>query len=299
MSEPAILAEDLHKEFSSVVAVAKLDLRVERGEIFGLLGPNGAGKTTTLRMIVDILRPDRGLLRVLGEVPQGVRNRVGYLPEERGLYRDLRLHECLVYFARLRGITTPVALRRATALLERLGLAGRARARIRELSRGMQQKAQIAATLMHEPELVIFDEPFQGLDPVNVELVRGLILELQREGRTVVVCAHEMNLVETLCERVALINRGRVVLEGRVAELRRRYSPHAFDLAPAVDVDSWPEVASVVRTPSGIRVTLHPGTSSADLVRHLAATGVAVETLERVNLPLESIFVQVVGGRPP
>ncbi len=296
MAEPAILAEDLHKEFSSVVAVAKLDLRIERGEIFGLLGPNGAGKTTTLRMIVDILRPDRGVIRVLGQLPQDARARVGYLPEERGLYRDLRVHECLVYFARLRGISGPVARKRASALIERLGLTHRARARVRELSRGMQQKAQIAATLMHEPELVIFDEPFQGLDPVNVELVRGLVHELQREGRTVVVCAHEMSLVETLCERVALIHRGRVVLEGRVTDLRRNHSPLAFDLCPAVEVGDWPEVASVERLAGGLRLTLRPDASSADLVRHLAACGVAIDMLERVNLPLESIFVDVVGG---
>jgi ABC-2 type transport system ATP-binding protein len=299
MADPAILAEDLHKEFASTVAVAKLDLRVESGEIFGLLGPNGAGKTTTLRMIVDLFRPDRGTLRVLGTSPQAARPRVGYLPEERGLYRDLRVHECLVYFGRMRGLTGPAARRRASDLLDRLGLAHRARDRIRELSRGMQQKAQIAATLMHEPELVIFDEPFQGLDPVNVDLVRTLVHDLQREGRTVVVCAHEMSLVETLCERVALIFRGRVVLEGRVAELRRRYSPLAFDLSPAVDVSAWPEVASVEPRSGGIRVTLDPGATSADLVRHLARTGVAVDTLERVNLPLESIFVQVVGGGRP
>jgi ABC-2 type transport system ATP-binding protein len=296
MAEPAILAEDVHKAFSSVTAVASVDLRVERGEIFGLLGPNGAGKTTTLRMIADILRPDRGVLRILGASPHDARPRVGYLPEERGLYRDLRVHECLVYFARLRGVPHAVASRRAAALLERLGLADRRRARIRELSRGMQQKTQIAATLMHEPELVILDEPFQGLDPVNVDVVRQLIHDLHAEGRTVVVCAHEMSLVESLCARVAMISRGRVVLAGELDALRRQYSPEAYDVFPAIDVDGWPEVSSSAPVAGGVRVVLAPGGAPGDLLRRLAASGAPIDGVQRVNLPLEAIFVQVVGG---
>ncbi len=294
--EPAIRAEGVHKAFSSVVAVDGLDLRVERGEIFGFLGPNGAGKTTTLRMIADLLRPDRGVLRVLGSSPHDARPRVGYLPEERGLYRDLGVMECLVYFAQLRGVSRWVAARRAGALLERLGLADRARAPVRELSRGLQQKAQIAATLMHEPELVIFDEPFQGLDPVNVEVVRRLIQDLAGEGRTVVVCAHEMSLVESLCGRLAMIYRGRIVLTGELTAIRAQFSPDAFDVLPAPVAEHWPEVGSVEAIPGGSRLFLRTGASSSDLLRRLAASGMSVTEVSRVRLPLESIFLRVVGS---
>jgi ABC-2 type transport system ATP-binding protein len=302
MADPALFADRLHKQFSSVVAVNQLSLQVERGEIFGLLGPNGAGKTTTIRMLMDIIKPDSGEARVLGLPPGAARTRVGYLPEERGLYRGLRVHECLTYFGQLKGMPHAEAARRATQLLERVELADRAKAKVQELSRGMQQKAQIAATLIHDPELVILDEPFQGLDPVNVDLVRGLIRELRVQGRTIVLSAHEMSLVESLCERIGLINHGSIVLYGELNEIKQRFSPNALEVSPALECAGWPEVESVVamNNAHAQRVYLKPGVTQRDFLRTILERGLNVERFEMASMPLDEIFVKVVkGGADP
>lgn len=302
MYENAIECRQLSKAFASVAAVRQLDLVVERGALFGLLGPNGAGKTTTIRMWMDILQPDTGEVRVLGAAPSTVRARVGYLPEERGLYRGLRVLECLTYFGQLKGLSRAAAAARAMALLERMELADRAKAKVQELSRGMQQKVQLAATLIHDPELVILDEPFQGLDPVNVDLVRGVIRDLRAQGKTVVLSAHEMSLVESLCERIALIHRGAIVLEGRLEEIKRRFSPNALEISPPLALEGWPEVASAHRLESGNggppsqRVTLQPGVAHRDFLRAILDRGLTVERFELATMPLDEIFVKVVKG---
>ncbi len=297
MNDPAVWADRLHKEFASVVAVDDVSLEVGRGEVFGLLGPNGAGKTTAIRMLMDILRPDSGTARVLGQPPGAARARVGYLPEERGLYRGLRVHECLTYFGQLKGLSRAAAAQRATQLLERVELADRAKAKVQELSRGMHQKLQLATTLIHDPELVILDEPFQGLDPVNVDLVRGLIRELRAQGRTVVLSAHEMSLVESLCERIALINRGRIVLYGALADLKRQFAPNALEVSPPLDCAGWPEVEAVApdsRTPDRQRVYLRPGVTTRDFLKALLERGQIVERFEPASMPLDEIFIKVV-----
>ncbi len=302
MPEPALYVDQLHKAFSAVVAVNRVSFQVERGEIFGLLGPNGAGKTTTIRMLMDILKPDSGTARVLGAEPGVARMRVGYLPEERGLYRGLRVHECLTYFGQLKGMAKADAARRASQLLERVELADRAKAKVQELSRGMQQKLQIAATLIHEPELVILDEPFQGLDPVNVDLVRGLIRELRGQGKTVVLSAHEMSLVESLCERIGLIHQGEIVLYGGLREIKQQFSPNALEISPPLDLTGWPEVdryqthASANGSPSTQRVYLKLGVAHRDFLKAIVERGLTVERFEMASMPLDEIFIQVVTG---
>ena len=298
MNGPAIWADRLHKSFAAVVAVNQLSLQIERGAIFGLLGPNGAGKTTTIRMLMDIIKPDSGEARVLGLPPGAARARVGYLPEERGLYRGLRVHDCLTYFGQLKGMARADAAQRATQLLERVELADRAKAKVQELSRGMQQKAQIAATLIHDPELVILDEPFQGLDPVNVDLVRTLIRELRAQGKTIVLSAHEMSLVESLCERIALINQGEIVLNGALSEIKQRFSPNALEVSPALDYTGWPEVESAVSVNNAHaqRVYLKPGVTQRDFLRAVVERGQNVESFEMATMPLDEIFVKVVRG---
>ncbi len=300
-SEPALLADKLHKEFAAVVAVNQLSLTVERGQIFGLLGPNGAGKTTAIRMWMDIIKPDSGTALVLGQPPGAARTRVGYLPEERGLYRGLRVHECLTYFGQLKGMAKADAARRATELLKRLELADRAKAKVPELSRGMQQKVQLAAALIHDPELVILDEPFQGLDPVNVDLIRTLIRELRAQGKTIVLSAHEMSLVESLCEHIALINQGRIVLDGALADIRRRFSPNALDISPPLDLTGWPEVARAqTHTTNGMtaqRVYLQPGVAHRDFLRAIVERGQTAERFELATMPLDEIFIRVVTGQ--
>ena len=296
MSEPAVSVQKLRKVYSTVVAVDDLSLEIPRGEIFGLLGPNGAGKTTTIRMLMDIIKPDAGEARVLGEPPGASRRRVGYLPEERGLYRTLRVIECLGYLGELKGLSRSAARKRAQQLLERVELGEWGKRKVDELSRGMQQKVQLIASIIHDPELVILDEPFQGLDPVNAEMVRGLIRDLRAQGKTVVLSAHEMSLVEMLCERIALINHGRVVLYGRLDEIKQRFAPNAIEISPPQALDGWPGVLQVANFDGHQRVTLAPGTLPRALLKQMVDSGLVLDQFQRASATLDEIFITVVKG---
>jgi len=217
---PVVLSvQGIHKEFKDRVAVDALSFEVRRGEIFGFLGPNGAGKTTSLRMILGITRPDRGAVAFDG-APGVDRARIGYLPEERGLFEDQKVLDTLGYLGELRGMSPRVAREAGTLWLERLGLADRAKSKINELSKGMQQKIQFAGAVLHAPTLAILDEPFSGLDPLNQELFLSVVRELRDQGTTVLFSAHQLNLVERLCDRFLLIARGKEVLTGSLDAMR-------------------------------------------------------------------------------
>ncbi|HAL62706.1 MAG TPA: sodium ABC transporter [Chloroflexi bacterium] len=284
---------NLVKRYNGFTAVDALSFEVYEGEIFGLLGPNGAGKTTAIRTVMDIFRPDEGRVEVLGQPPGTDRERIGYLPEERGLYRDLRVLEVLVYLAELKGIPRPVARPRALAWLERVELVDWADRRVKDLSRGMQQKLQFVASLVHDPELLILDEPFLGLDPINVELGKGLIRELQGEGKTVVLSTHQMNLVEALCDRILLINHGRAVLYGPLDEIKRRHAPHAVRLRTPTALDVLPGVARMERRDDTFTLTLE-GITPQELLQTLVERNIPVEAFEVATVPLEEIFIAVV-----
>lgn len=215
---------DLVKRYDGFTAVDHVSFTVAPGCVFVLLGPNGAGKTSTIRVLMGILFPDEGEARLFGRAPHEAREQVGYLPEARGLYRDARLDELLVYLGTLKGLSTAAARQRAMTWLARLELQDWAHRKVHELSHGMQQRAQIAAALLHDPPLIILDEPFQGLDPLNIQLVKGLILELRNQGRTVLLSSHQLAHVETLADEVALIHKGRIVLQGPLDTLRRRFA---------------------------------------------------------------------------
>jgi ABC-2 type transport system ATP-binding protein len=220
----ALLLDRISKRYAGHLAVHELSLAVPAGSIYGILGPNGAGKSSTLRMAMNIIAPDGGTVRLLGRDPateRAVLRRVGYLPEERGLYRRMRVTDTLVFFARLKGVSARAARLRAAEWLERLGLAEWGGARVDALSKGMQQKVQFIATVLHGPELLFLDEPASGLDPVNQETLRDAILALRDEGRTVVFSTHNLEQAEQLCERVCIIAAGRAVLDGSLAEIRR------------------------------------------------------------------------------
>ena len=225
-------AKGIEKSFDGVRAVQGISFIANRGEILGLLGPNGAGKTTTIRMIMGIIRPDRGRISFFLDGRTGTLNkeRIGYLPEERGLYDDTKVLETLVYFAGLKGVPPKEARRRALEWLERLDLAEWAGQRIEKLSKGMQQKVQFLAAILHKPDLVVLDEPFAGLDPVNQDLFQGFIRELKQEGMAVLLSAHQMNLVEELCDRIFLIDKGRRVLYGELEEIKGAYGEHRVEL---------------------------------------------------------------------
>lgn len=217
----AIAIQDASKYFGAHTAVNRLTLDVAAGSIYGFLGPNGAGKTTTLRMITGILSPDAGRVSVLdGSTPASVRSRIGYLPEENGLYKDMRVLDMVSYFGRLRGLSRNEAQARARKRLEDAGLGARINAKCNTLSKGMGQKAQIIATLLHDPELVVLDEPFSGLDPVNAEMVLELIKQYKREGRTVIFSTHVVEHAEQICDAVVIIDRGQRKLAGTLSEVK-------------------------------------------------------------------------------
>jgi len=292
--EPALYLRNVHKWFGSVHAVDGVSLEVYPGEIFGLLGPNGAGKTTTIRMIMHILIPDEGEIRVLGRPPGETRERVGYLPEERGLYPHLKVVDHLVYLAELKGRPRAWARERALHLLERVGLADRTEAKVRELSRGMQQKIQFLAAIIHDPELCIFDEPFQGLDPVNLQLIKDIIRDLQQAGKTIVLSTHQMNQVEALCSRIAMIDHGRRVLYGTLEEIKQAHSPSVVLVRIKGALPQLPGVARVAQRDGTYYLELTSETSPTDVLAALLRRGLEVLYFEVGYLPLEEIFIRVV-----
>ncbi len=293
MDDTVLEVRNLVKRYDGFTAVDDLTFEVRRGEIFGLLGPNGAGKTTTIRAIMDIFKPDEGTIVVLGRPPGAARTRVGYLPEERGLYRDLKVLEVLEYLAELKGMDRSRAREQAQKWLERVDLAEWATRKVKDLSRGMQQKLQFVASVVHDPELLILDEPFQGLDPVNVDLLKRLIRDLQAEGKTILLSAHQMNLVEVLCDRIVLINRGRAVLYGPLAEIKRQYAAQTVRLRGPAALEDLPGVARVERQDEDWVLTLDRSTPQ-EVLRHLVERGVPLTAFEVGTMPLEEIFIAVV-----
>jgi ABC-2 type transport system ATP-binding protein len=299
---PAVVVDGAWKRFGSVDVVRDLSFEVAPGEVLGFLGPNGAGKTTQMRMILDIIRPDRGRIEVFGR-PPGLeqQRRIGYLPEERGLYRDVPVLETLTYFGALKGLPAREARARATRLLTEVGLGDALHKKASELSRGMHQKAQVIATVLHEPDLLIIDEPFQGLDPVNAKMLREVVLGRRERGAAVVMSTHDMNDAQTLCDRILLIDRGRRLLYGRVADVQRAFSSGAVE----VEGDGVPTEAGRLRTVSHVSATdgrvrdlLRDGAAAGDLFRELAASGADVHRFELATPTLNEIFIRAVAGDP-
>lgn len=278
-----------------MTAVDDLSFAVHSGEIFGLLGPNGAGKTTTIRMIMDIFKADSGTVHVLGEPPGHRVQKIGYLPEERGLYQDQRIQEVLVFLAQLKGLSRKAANAESERWLERVELADRAKDQVKSLSRGMQQKLQIAASFVHNPDLLILDEPFQGLDPVNVALVKSIMREEQAGGKSIVLSAHQMNLVEELCDRILLINRGRSVLYGDLHQIKREYAPNVVRVrTPAsLNAEMLGDIEQFERREHDYRITLN-GLPPQTLLERLVEQQIEVEAFEVAETPLDEIFVAMV-----
>jgi ABC-2 type transport system ATP-binding protein len=293
----AVEVENLSKSFGEVRAVDGVSFSVERGEVFGLLGPNGAGKTTIIRLVLDIFKPDRGKILVLGGVlDDAKKERIGYMPEERGLYQDIPLERCLIYLASLKGVSAEDARRLSADYLERFDLAEHKKKKVKELSKGMQQKAQIIATLLHGPELVIIDEPFTGLDPINTRMVKDLFQEIANRGVTVIMSTHQMHQVEEMCDRILLIHHGQSLLYGPLSEIRRRFSGNAVLVRSQVALPAMEEVAQVEKHNASSRLTLSPGVSPDKVLQALVARQVPVEYFEIATPTLDDIFVQVVQG---
>jgi ABC-2 type transport system ATP-binding protein len=296
----AVEISHLAKSFGETHAVVDVSFAVERSEIFGLLGPNGAGKTTTIRAMLDVFQPDRGAVSVLGgPMDERKKDRIGYMPEERGLYQDVALERCLTYLATLKGLSRARARRRVGAYLERLDLAAHRARKVGELSKGMQQKAQIVAAIAHGPELLIIDEPFSGLDPVNTQRVKALLHDLRDQGTTILMSTHQMHQVEALCDRILLIDGGRNVLYGALDEIRRRHAGGAILVQAA---GSLPSLPGTTRANGGqphdgaVRLTLHGDTRPQDVLERLVAAQVPIERFEIAVPSLDEIFVRAVAG---
>ena len=297
MSEAAIRLAGVSKAFSGHVAVQDLSLTVPRGAAFGLLGPNGAGKTTTLRMVMDVLGPDSGTIEILGQpATQQTRDRIGYMPEERGLYPRMVVEEQLLFFAELKGVPRKEGARRLQPWLERLGLAEWRQRKLNELSKGMQQKAQFIATVLHDPEILILDEPLSGLDPVGVNVMRDVFLDLRRRGKTVVLSSHQMETVERLCDSIALLHRGRKVLDGPVSEVKSRHGKNTVVLSYEGDgsfLGSLPGVLKVNDFGRYVEIKMAEGADAQVILREASAR-IRVSRFEVVEPSLHDIFVEQV-----
>ncbi len=303
MSENPVLLENVTKRYGAFTAVDQLSFAVAKGEIYGFLGPNGAGKTTTLRMLLDIIKPSAGRLMVLGSASAiPVRRRIGYLPEERGLYRKMKAADSIAYFAQLRGLSAREAKKRAYALLEEFGLEKFARAKNEALSKGMAQKVQLLATIAHEPELLILDEPFSGLDPINQHTLETLIREQRDRGRTIIFSTHVMQHAERLCDRFLIIAGGRKRFEGTLGEARVDYGRriHLRTTAPASVLEALPDVVSIrVEDASGDETTFEieigDGADPQVFLRRVIDAGVSVTRFEQAGATLHEIFVTLAG----
>jgi len=285
----------ISKSFGPVKAVDDVSFDVKNGEIFGLLGPNGAGKTTIIRLMLDIFKPEGGSITILGgQMSEAKKERIGYMPEERGLYQDIPLERCLVYLASLKGVKPETAKHQVGDYLDRFDLAAHRNKKVKELSKGMQQKAQIIATLLHQPELVIVDEPFSGLDPVNTQMVKDLLRDLHRQGVTIIMSTHQMHQVEELCERILLIDHGRTVLYGDLDGIRRQFMGHAVLVRAAAELPQLPGVERVEAYNSSTRLTLASDISAQEVLRSLVAQEVTVEQFEIAVPTLDEIFIRVV-----
>ena len=309
MTRYAIDIQNIAKSFDGHVAVRDLSLQVPEGSVYGLLGPNGAGKTTTIRMILDIIRPDRGSIGLFGRpsTDPAVRDVIGYLPEERGLYKKMQVRRMLTFLAELKGVKAGEAARRIDEWLTRFSLTGGDRdwglAKVDELSRGMQQKVQFIATLLHDPQLVILDEPFSGLDPINAQALKDAVIELRSRGKTVIFSTHVMENAERMCDAVCIIARGEKVLDGPVATVKKEHG--TANVAVSL-TDARPEFAAILSDKRLLakvdnqnrffECELMPGADSQELLRRLVAAGASIERFELIQPSLHQIFIQRVGA---
>jgi len=297
-SEITVKLNSIRKSFGDFTAVKDLSLQVKAGRIFGLLGPNGAGKTTTIRMIVNITAPDSGTIELFGQrITPDLQDRIGYLPEERGLYKKMKIGDQLKFFGELKNVAGKELDRRIDAWLERVKLSEWKNKRSMDLSKGMQQKIQFIMAVLHEPDLVILDEPFSGLDPVNVELLKEVVLDLKRAGKTIIFSTHQMDLAERICDDICLINRAEKVLDGSLRQIKQSFGRNAVALRieGSHDVLTSNGLVSNVEIHSDeLEVLLATGVSPQQLLRKLVDSGVTISKFEMIEPSLHDIFIEKV-----
>ncbi len=294
-----LVVSNVTKTFDEFIAVNDLSLAVSAGRIFGLIGPNGAGKTTTIRMIVNITAPDSGSIELFGQrITPELQDRIGYLPEERGLYKKMKIVEQLRFFGALKNLKGSALNETIDRWLERVKLTEWKNKKASELSKGMQQKIQFIAAVMHNPDLIILDEPFSGLDPINVELLKEIVLELKATGKTIIFSTHQMEVAEKICDDICLINRSRKVLEGSIRHIKEGFGRNsvALRVVGGDDVLNNPAlVAKITEHSDEVEALLHEGADAQQLLRELVASGATVTKFELVEPSLNDIFIIKVG----
>ena len=293
-----VQVDNITKSFGKVRAVDGVSFALESGEILGLIGPNGAGKTTTIRMLLDIFKPDSGSVSVLGgPMDESKKDRIGYLPEERGLYQDISLEKCLVYLASIKGMPAALIEERLTDYLRRFDLTEYRKRKVKDLSKGMQQKAQIITTFIHQPQLVIVDEPFSALDPLNTQMVKDLMREEKARGTAIIMSTHQMNQAEELCDRILLMNKGKIMLSGPIQEIRRQFArPEILVKSSAPLPQNIPGILRVEMENHHQRAFLEPGASPQAVLSELVQRGILLDQFEVAQPTLDEIFIQVVTG---
>jgi ABC-2 type transport system ATP-binding protein len=298
-STPTLELVSLRKRYGDFEAVRGVSMAIEAGTITGLLGPNGAGKTSTIRMVMDITAPDSGEIRLFGRPRQPADlRRIGYLPEERGLYRKMTVQDQLVFLAELRGMKKAAAMPRIRAWLERLELAAWTKKKVEELSKGMQQKIQLVSTIIHDPEIVILDEPFSGLDPINQTLFKDAFAEFKAQGKSILFSTHVMEQAEKLCDSICLISHGRTVLQGELRAIKREWGGNAYRVAGAGDLSRLKDVEGVAHAAvedGSARLLLAEGADGAAVLRRAAADpSIAMREFRSEEPTLEDIFIKAV-----
>jgi ABC-2 type transport system ATP-binding protein len=295
----AVELRGIRKSYDHFVAVDGLSINIREGSVYGLLGPNGAGKTSTIRMMIGITLPDEGEVRVFGEpFHRGLLRRIGYMPEERGLYKRMKVLDHLVLLGRLHDMSEEEARKRALEWCERLQISEWVHKKVEELSKGMQQKVQFIATLLHGPDLIIMDEPFSGLDPANAVMLRDVLIDLKKAGKTILFSTHGMDQAERLCDAISLIDHGRVVLQGDLKKIKASYGKNHVQIECEGDpqLESSELVQAVNNYGNYVEVRLKPGADPQDLLR-LAAGRVRISRFELLEPSLEEIFIDQVGNR--
>lgn len=294
-SVATVKLEQVTKRFGDFAAVSNLSLSAHAGRIYGLIGPNGAGKTTTIRMIVNITAPDSGSVALFGKpINPDVQDRIGYLPEERGLYKKMKIGDQIRFFAELKNVSKNEIDRRIDLWLERVQLSGWKNKKATELSKGMQQKAQFITAVLHEPDLLILDEPFSGLDPINVDLLKEIILDLKRTGKTIIFSTHQMEVAEKICDDICLLNRSRKVFEGSLRDVKRGFDRNAVALRISGGdrvLSDRSLVTALERHSDEIEALLAPGADVQVLLQELIKAGAKIEKFEMVEPSLHEIFI--------
>ena len=294
---PTVEVKHLFKSYNDQIAVKDLSFHVDPGEILGLIGPNGAGKSSTIKIMLDFMKPDSGEVEIFGrQMNEAAKNRIGYLPEARGLYKELKVLDCILYLASLKGMDKATAKERALKMLERTGMLESEKKKIKHLSKGMGQMIQFIVTILHDPELLIMDEPFSGLDPVNTELMKNMVGKYRDEGKAIILSTHQMNQVEELCDRVLMIDHGEEVLYGDLREIKSRFKKHSVQVSVAGEIGDLSGVTEKRTTRDGCELLLAEETSPQDVLDQLRGQSLEIQRFEITTPSLHSIFIDMVGG---